>query len=181
MPVLTSYVYNQATVTNQTKIVLLAGSVASYYNDQFVGGAALPTVAIGEQFTLGFGIDSSLRATRQLTDKTDTTQGGNRVLNFTYRLAVENFGASPAQVRIVDRLPYSKNNDVKISTGTMSKPVTDQPVGPPSADAAKHQAGILNWTLTVPAQSVGDKAATIDYQYKLEFDKQLSIAGIAER
>ncbi|HEX4124705.1 MAG TPA: mucoidy inhibitor MuiA family protein [Tepidisphaeraceae bacterium] len=181
MPVLTSYVYNQATVTNQTKFVLLAGSVASYYNDQFVGGGQLPTVAIGEQFTLGFGIDSSLRATRQLTDKTDTTQGGNRVLNFSYRLAVENFGASPAQVRIVDRLPNSKNNDVKVTLGNTSKPPTGQPLGPPAADAANHQAGILNWSLDVPAQSVGDRAAIIDYQYKLEFDKQLSIAGIAER
>jgi hypothetical protein len=181
MPVLTSYVYNQATVTNQTKMVLLAGSVASYYNDQYVGAASLPTVAIGEQFTLGFGIDSSLRATRQLVDKTDSTQGGNRVLTFNYRLAVENFGSTAATVRVEDRLPNSKNNDVKVTLGPTSKEPTGQPIGPASADAAKRQAGILNWSLDVPAQAVGDKAKTIDYQYKLEFDKQLSIAGIAER
>jgi type II secretory pathway component PulJ len=181
MPVLTSYVYDQATVTNRTKIVLLAGSVASYFNDQYVGESVLPTVAIGEQFTLGFGIDSSLRATRQLVDKTDTTQGGNRVMTFSYRLAVENFGGAPATVRLVDRLPNSKNNDVKVTLGTTSKAPNDQPIGPVAADSAKHQAGILNWSIDVPAQSVGDKAATIDYQYKLEFDKQLSIAGIAER
>ena len=181
MPVLTSYVYSQATVTNQTKFVLLAGSVASYYNDQFVGASALPTVSVGEQFTLGFGIDSSLRATRQLVDKTDTLQGGTRVMNFNYRLAVENFGSAAATVRLVDRLPNSKNNDVKVTIGIASKPANDQPIGPAAADAAKHQAGIQNWTLDVPAQSLGDKAATIDYQYKLEFDKQLSIAGIADR
>jgi len=121
MPVLTSYVYDQATVTNQTKIVMLSGQVQSYFNDQYVGVGTLPTVAVGEQFTVGFGIDSSLRATRELVDKTETTQGGNRVMNFSYRLAVENFGSAPAQVRLMDRLPTTKNPDVKINLVSHSK------------------------------------------------------------
>ncbi len=178
MPVLTSYVYDQATVANQSKIVLLAGPVASYFNDQYVGTGAVPTVAIGERFTVGFGIDSSLRATRELIDKTETTQGGNRVMNFSYRLAVENFGATPATVRVVDRLPTSKNQDVKVTVLSNSKEPTTQPVGPSVAGTKSHHAGILNWSLDVPAQSLGEHATAIDYQYKLEFDKQLSIAGI---
>ena len=92
MPVLTSYVYDQATVNNESKTVLLAGPVASYLDEQYVGTGTLPTVAAGEGFTLGFGIDSSLRATRELVDKSEQVQGGNRVLTFNYKLAVENFG-----------------------------------------------------------------------------------------
>ena len=30
------------------------------------------------------------------------------------------------------------------------------------------------------AQAMGEKASTIDYQYRLEFDKQLSIAGMVD-
>ena len=180
MPVLTSYVYDQSTVTNQSKIVLLSGEVQSYFNDQYVGVGTLPTVAVGEKFTVGFGIDSSLRATRELLDKTETTQGGNRVMNFSYRLSVENFGSAPAVVRLVDRLPTTKNPDVKITIVSTNKEPSTQPVAPSAAGSTAHRAGILNWTLEVPAQAMSDKASTIDYQYRLEFDKQLGIAGMLE-
>jgi hypothetical protein len=178
MPVLTSYVYDQATVTNDSRLVLLAGNVASYFNDQFVGAGSLPTVSVGEQFTLGFGIDSSLRANRELVDKTESIQGGNRVMNFNYRLSVENFGSSSATVRLVDRLPTSKNQDIKFTIESKSREPSTQPVGPSAAGSAARHAGILNWTLDVPAQAMGEKAATVDYQYKLEFDKMLSIGGL---
>jgi len=178
--VLTSYVYDQSTVPNQSKIVLLSGQVQSYFNDQYVGIGTLPTVSVGEKFTVGFGIDSSLRATRELVDKTESIQGGNRVMNFNYRLAVENFGSSPAEVRLVDRLPTTKNPDVKITVVSNSKEPSTQPVGPTAAGSTAHHAGILNWTVEVPAQAMSDKASIIDYQYRLEFDKQLSIAGMVE-
>jgi hypothetical protein len=178
MPVLTSYVYDQATVTNQTKLVLLAGSVASYTDDQYVGAATLPTVSVGEQFTVGFGIDSSLRATRELVDKTDTTQGGNRVLNFKYRLAIENFGTTPVTVRLADRLPTSKNPDVRVTPDPADKPATVPPIGPAATGTTAKHAGILNWSVQVPAQAMGEKAFTLEYSYKLEFDKQFSIAGL---
>jgi uncharacterized protein (TIGR02231 family) len=178
MPVLTSYVYDQATVTNQTRIVLLAGQVASYFNDEYVGSGSVPTVAVGEQFTLGFGIDSSLRATRELVEKTEAIQGGNRALNFNYRLAVENFGSVPETVRLVDRLPTSKNQDVKFTIVSNTRPPSTQPIGPTSAGSAARHAGILNWSIDVPAQAMGEQAATVDYEYKLEFDKQLSIGGL---
>jgi hypothetical protein len=180
MPVLTSYVYDQATVTNQTKIVLLAGQVQSYFNDQYVGVGTLPTISAGEQFTLGFGIDSSLRATRELVDKTETTQGGNRVMDFSYRLAVENFGSTPASVRVVDRLPTTNNPDVKITLMPHDKTPSTQPIGPIAAGSAANHAGILNWSIEVPPQAIGEKASSIDYEYHLEFDKQLSIAGMIE-
>jgi hypothetical protein len=178
MPVLTSYVYDQATVTNQTKLVLLSGSVASYNDDQYVGAATLPTVAVGQPFTVGFGIDSSLRATRELVDKTDTISSGNRVLNFKYRLSVENYGTAPVTVRLTDRLPSSKNQDVKVTVDPGDHPVTNQAVGPVAAGTTAKRAGIQNWSVEIPAQAMGDKAFTLDYSYKLEFDKTLSIAGI---
>ena len=55
-----------------------------------------------------------------------------------------------------------------------------QPIGPSAAGSAAQHAGIMNWTIDVPPQALGEKASTIDYQYKLEFDKQLSIAGIVD-
>ena len=36
---------------------------------QFVGNGIVPTVAVGQPFTVGFGIDASLRASRERLEK----------------------------------------------------------------------------------------------------------------
>jgi hypothetical protein len=155
-------------------MVLLAGPVASYVSGQFVGSGQIPTVAIGETFNVGFGIDSSLRAGRELVEKTETTQGGNKVLTFNYRLTVENFGSKDAVVRLTDRLPITKDNDIKISLISSSKPVSEDAVYVKN----DKKNGIQRWDLPVPAQSIAAKAVSIDYQFKLEFDRQMTISGL---
>lgn len=177
IPVLTSYVYDQATVTNESRMVLLAGPVASYAAGQFVGRGQIPTIAIGETFSVGFGIDTSLRATRELLDKTEVAQGGNKVATFNYRLAVENFGQSAARVRVVDRLPTSKDNDLKITFVSSTKDVS----GDETYQQTERKKSILRWELEVPPQAIGPKAASLDYQYRLEYDKQMTIAGLGTK
>lgn len=175
LPVLTSYVYNEAAVTNSSDRVLLAGPVAAYLAGQFVGHGAIPTVAVGENFTLGFGIDSSLRAGRELVEKAESVQGGNRVVDFTYRLIVENFGAAPADVRLLDRLPTAKDNEVKIEltangTHKISEDSTYQ--------QTQRKKGILRWDVQAPAQAAGPQALGVEYKLRLEYDKQMSISGM---
>ncbi len=59
VPVLSGYVYDQATLTNSGKMVLLAGPMASYFNGQFVGGGRSRPSRSAKTFNVGFGIDSS--------------------------------------------------------------------------------------------------------------------------
>ncbi len=108
VPVLTAQIYDEATATNAGTTVLLAGPVTAYSDGAFVGTGELPTTAAGQSFTVGFGIDSSLRTARELVDRTEKTQGGNRIVELTYRLTVENFGAAAANVRLMDRVPKAR-------------------------------------------------------------------------
>ena len=39
-------------------------------------------MAVGEQFTAGFGVDPQLQVQRQMTDKSRTTQGANQALRY---------------------------------------------------------------------------------------------------
>jgi len=174
IPVLTNYVYDEAAITNDGKLVLLAGPVMSYISGQFVGRSQIPTVAVGESFTVGFGIDSSLRVNRELLEKTEAVQGGNRVLNFTYRLSLENFGTMPAAVRLLDRLPTAKEQEIKVTLAPGAPELSKDPAYQPK-DRKK---GILRWDVEVPAQAIGPKAFTLDYQFKAEYDKQMSILGM---
>lgn len=174
-PVLTSYVYNEAVVTNTSTMVLLAGPMSAYLAGQFVGRADVPTVAIGESFTAGFGIDSSLRTGRELMEKTESVQGGNRTVNFTYRLTIENFGAAPAKVRLLDRLPVGKENEVRVelvSAGAVELSNDSR------YQQTERKKGILRWEVEAPAQAIGPQAYGLEYKLRLEYDKQMHIAGM---
>ena len=75
IPVLTSSVYQEASVVNSSKMVLLAGPVSTYVAGQFVGHGDMPTVSIGESFTVGLGIDASLRAAANWSRRTNRFKG----------------------------------------------------------------------------------------------------------
>ncbi|MFO0872721.1 MAG: mucoidy inhibitor MuiA family protein [Phycisphaerales bacterium] len=177
-PVLTSYVYNEALITNGSDRVLLAGPSASYLGGEFVGRGAVPTVAAGETFTAGFGIDSSLRATRELVERTESIQGGNRVVDFTYKLALENFGKSPAAVRLIDRVPNPKGKDIKLTLVSTGKP--EQPLSTdPTYEQTQRKNGVLRWDVLVPPGATGTNAYTLEYKFRLEYDKQMAITESA--
>ncbi|MEM7228420.1 MAG: mucoidy inhibitor MuiA family protein [Planctomycetota bacterium] len=163
-PVLTDFIYEQAEAMNESGMVFLAGPVASYMDGRFVGNGDLPTVAAGESFDVGFGIDSSLRARRELVNSTETVQGGNKIVEFTYRLVVENFNGGAVPLQLQDRMPTSDGADLRVT-------FLDS-----SIDHALNADGIVRWNVDVPAGS-GDDAFVVTYTFRMEHDKQMILAG----
>jgi hypothetical protein len=174
-PVLSDLVYDEADLVNESGMVLLSGSVASYVRGDFVGHGQIPTVAIGEHFTVGLGIDSSLRAHRELVQREEHIQGGNRIVKFAYRLALENFGEAAASVRLYDRLPQPERSDIKLTLSEAGEPLSEDP----AYVSGPRKKGILRWQAEVPAQAMGVDAKAIEYEFQLEYDKQMAIAGLA--
>lgn len=186
-PALTDYVYTEATAKNTLStmpgvagargIVLLAGPVSAYLGDQFVGRGALPTIAAGESFTTGFGIDPTLRASRELVERTESVQGGNRIVEFTYRLTIENFAGEPANVRLMDRMPVGKGNEIRITmlpdSGHSQPLSTDE-----QYVKTERKQGLLRWDLSVPANTSGNKAFTVEYSYRVEHDKMMTLTTV---
>lgn len=170
-PVLTEYVYDEASVSNDSKVVLLAGPVAAYSEGRFVGSGEVATIAGGEKFIVGFGIDSSLRASRELVEKTDNVQGGNRIVDLTYRLAIDNFGETAAKVRLLDRLPKAREGEIKLT-------LTDGGGTQATEPDVQKKTGILRWDVTAAAAGSGSKAFALEYKFRLEHDKQLMISGM---
>jgi hypothetical protein len=177
-PVLTNFVYDEASAVNTSTMVLLAGPVTAYLDGAFVGSGELPTVSVGERFTTGLGIDSSLRAGRELIDRTESIQGGNRVVELTYRLTLENFGSEPAPVRLLDLLPKvqagQQASDIRVTMVSMSEKLSD------ADEYVKTQKkdGLLRWDVVVPPQTVGSNAAGVEYKFRLEYDKQMALIGM---
>ena len=162
-PVLTSYVYREAELKNTSDEDLLAGPVNVYLDGSFVGQAEVPTVARGQTFVVGLGADPQVRSRRELANKTDTVQGGNRELGFEYRLLVENYKEEPVPIRLFDRLPHTdQTGDVRVELGALKVALSTDEL----YVRRERTKGILRWDVTVPASATGKDAHTVEYDYK---------------
>lgn len=173
-PVITSLVYREARLKNSSDEDMLAGPMTAYLDGRFVGQGELPTVARGETFVVGFGADPQLRARRELADRQDSVQGGNRETRFEYRLVIENFAAEPTPVRVIDRLPHAENGvDIRVTLGESSDPISDEKL----YVRDERPVGILRWNVEVPAGAAGADAKVIDYKYSVEYDRQYVVSA----
>ena len=175
IPVLSDSVFEEAKLTNGSAFVLLAGPVSTYLAGQFVGHGDMPTVSAGQDLTLGFGIDSSLRVARELVNKTESIQGGNRVVDLNYELVLENFGGKAAKVRILDRKPIAEGSQVKL---TLVSSAPEQ-ASAGADEKVNGKNGILRWDVEAPARTNGPATSTVAYHLRMEYDKQMSITGLA--
>ena len=172
-PVLTSYVFREAELTNNSREDLLAGPITVYLDNKFVGRGEIPTVARGQTFVVGFGADPQLRARRELADRTEGVNGGNRELRFEYRVVIENYKEEKADIRVFERLPKSVNSDIRV---TLADGLQDSLSGDKVYRRTERSEGILRWDIEAPARSLAENARMIDYAYTVEYDRKYKIA-----
>jgi uncharacterized protein (TIGR02231 family) len=177
VPVLSPRVYRMAKLTNTGDALLLPGEATMYVGSDFVGRMSLPQVAVGEQFTVGFGIDPQLQVGRRLVKKTQIMQGGNQVQTFEFRIVLRNYKATDAVVQVWDRLPKADPKDVVVGLGeTRPEPSTD-----PLYVRNQRPDNLLRWDVIVPARTTGEKVFPITYQFKLEYAKEMAIDYLGSR
>jgi hypothetical protein len=178
VPVLTSNVYRLADLTNTSEHILLPGEATMYLGTDFVGQARLPLVAIGKPFTVGFGVDPQIQATRKLLDRSRATQGGNQVLNFKYQIMLSSYKTGPVPVQVWDRLPHAEaTQTIAVSLTNPKLALSDDPL----YVRDEKPKNLLRWDVTLEPKQNGEKALTIDYDYKLELDRNIGIASFNAR
>jgi hypothetical protein len=172
VPVLSKSVFRLADLVNKSSMVLLPGEAAMYQGNDFVGRMSLPLVAVGEEFTAGFGVDPQLQIQRQLMDKTKTTQGGNQVMKYEYRILINSYKSEKVALQVWDRLPLAHETEsVGVSLLKASPEL--------SKDALylreSRPYNLLRWDLEIDPSMNGEKAMIIAYDFRLELDKQMVI------
>ncbi len=177
VPILTPHVYRQANLVNKSKYVLLPGEATMYHGKDFVGRMNLPLVAIGEQFTVGFGAEPQLQVHRQMMDKSRTQQGGNQILKYEYRILVSSYKQEKVKVQLWDRLPQAENETMGV---TLLKATPDI-----STDAMyvreEKPNNLLRWDLDIAPETNGEKARLVKYEFKLELDRQMTIGSFQSK
>ena len=178
VPVLTSHVYRLADLTNSTETILLPGEASMYLDSDFVGSTKLPLVAVGKPFTVGFGVDPQLQVTRKLIDKTRTTQGGNQVLTFKYKILLSGYKTNAVDVQVWDRMPHAEAVGTIGTSFTMG--ATKLSEDPLYVRDEKNK-NLLRWDVKVEPKQNGEKSLTIDYEFKMELDKNVTIGSFLSK
>ena len=121
-PVIASGVHLRAIAGNTTGAVLLPGELhvfqAGAESDEFVGATKLDRIAEGAEIKFYLGVDDTITVKRELverdTDKGSLLQSGIRRITFGYRVTLNNRTAATQRVVLLDRLPVSRHERVKL-------------------------------------------------------------------
>lgn len=161
-----SLAYLRATVANNSGLTLLAGRANVFRDGEFVGATFIEAVAPGQEFKLFLGPDEQVRAERQMTGREveKNLMGNVRRHAYAYSTQLENLKNFPARVTVLDQVPVSRNETVKVKVRHAEpSPHTDD-------------LGVLRWELTLPP---GGKQ-TLRYDYTVESPRDSRLTGLED-
>jgi uncharacterized protein (TIGR02231 family) len=173
-PLLTDYVYLQAQIANNSDTILLPGTASMYRDGEFVGKSDMKLVTIGQTFTAGFGIDSQIQVTREFSDKKVETLWGNRIDEQQYNISISNFKKTPVKLRLLERLPYTKNPNIEILVKEMSHKLSEDS----EYVRTDKEKGILRWDLDLKPNTTNADALVVKYSYTMKYDNDMRIKPI---
>ena len=161
--------YLVAAFTHDGKDVYLPGTVFLSRNGAFVGQGAMPLLSPGESHRLGFGQDDFVTVERVDVDRTKRETGilaTSNVDQRTWRFAATNRHDFDMPVRIIDRVPASNHEDIKVETlpPTTAFDVTN-------LDGAR---GVGAWDRMIEAG--GTESMTLSYRVSWPKDMAISLA-----
>ncbi|WP_165227531.1 mucoidy inhibitor MuiA family protein [Aquisphaera insulae] len=168
-PVLSPRVYRLAKLINKSETVILPGEATIYAGSDFVGRMRLPLVAAGEPFLAGFGVDPQLQVARRLVAKSRSVQGGNQVFTYEFRLSLRNYRDRDVKLELWDRLPRPQGEAVAVSLVKTSAELSTDPL----YLRTSRLDNLLRWDVTIPPATTGDKPLTINYEFRLEYARDL--------
>jgi hypothetical protein len=175
-PLLTDYVYLWGQVTNSSDTILLPGPSSMYRNGEFVGRGQMPLLTIGQSFDSGFGIDSQVQVVREFKDKKIETLWGNRIDQSQYTLSISNYKNESVRLRLIERIPWTENEQIEILLTEISHPLSADP----EYVQKQKDKGVLRWDLDLPPNTTSAKATAVTYSYTIKYDGEMHIQPVAK-
>jgi uncharacterized protein (TIGR02231 family) len=167
VPRLFSFAYLEATVKNNVLgATLLPGKANIFRDDALVGTTQLEKVAPGEEFKLNLGVDEGLKVERELAEREVELMGNYRRTTYDYRLVVTNLRDRATTIRLIEQLPVSRNEQIKVHLKS-----TNPPIG-------LGKMGQLEWLLALPRQSRGKHKRELYYQFTVEHPADLTVVSL---
>ena len=161
-PVLDPTAFLHADFKLEEGLALLPGQVALYRDNVYVGDGHMPLVNVGERYELGFGVDDQVSIKRKELARAKGQHGLIKSENtdeFHFQITINNHHQRPMPVRILDRLPASNHEKLKVE---MLKDMSE-----PDKRDVDDQRGVLAYEFDL---SAGEEKQ-IDIHYRISWPK----------
>lgn len=180
-PLVESAVYLKAVAANSSAFQFLAGPATVFLGGDSVGSTTLPDLAPGAEMTFWLGTDRRIEAKRVLVKKETAERGVFDKSDETvwqYRVDITSTDTKPVTVELVDRMPVSRNEQIKIELKDLSQPLATDA----RYVADEKPQGMLKWLVSVPARSEAGKPASqaVSWRLILTKPKDVQITGVPE-
>jgi uncharacterized protein (TIGR02231 family) len=144
---------------------LLPGRVYLFRDGTFAGSTNVPLLQPGEEHDLGFGVDDQVKVKYAVLEEKRGESGlistsHNDSRNF--RVTLKNLHERPIQVTVLDRVPVSQNQDIKVE-------YTGKTV--PTKTNFEERRGVMSFE----AKLEPDEEKVLDYGYKISWPAAKSI------
>ena len=96
---------------------VLPGAVSLFRDGTFVGSGALPALAAGEDYELGFGADDQVRVRHAIADEKRGETGlisSAKTDSRNFRITVKNMHERAVDLVVQDQIPVSRNDEIKV-------------------------------------------------------------------
>jgi uncharacterized protein (TIGR02231 family) len=157
-----------AKATNETGFPLLAGMAGVYVGDEFVGRAPIPATPPGGEIELAFGADDRVEVERRVLDRKRESAGlinKEEVYRYRVRISVKNRYAAPVEVKLLDLVPVSRDEKIKV---TLLEGTT-----PPSREDPERP-GVRIHDLKLGAR----EEKVIELRYEVRYPRGFPVAGL---
>ncbi|WP_414472291.1 mucoidy inhibitor MuiA family protein [Microvirga sp. M2] len=166
-PVLDTAAYLEASFTNEDEAVIIPGEVSLQRDGAYIGRSHVKLVATGETVNLGFGTDDRVKVTRVplRRNKSEASWLGKTQSDVSeFRTTVKNLHAYPMRITIMDRVPFSENQNLVVEMLRESTPPTESQV--------QDKRGVMAWSGEyAPGEQ---KEVRFGYLLKWPQDKQVT-------
>lgn len=179
VPMLTDKVFIHSEVTNNSSYILLPGKASIFHGGDYVGKTSLSTISPDETFGLDLGIAPTVTTVRTLVEKTTSTTGlfnsGKQTL-YEFQIAISNGESNTIDVRVYDRIPVSRNEEIEVHLKNLSIPLSQDP----RYLRTERPQGILRWDLSIPANKTGESKYIITWDEEIARGNDIELTPLPE-
>lgn len=151
--------YLYAKVAMPKTSAFLPGQVSLFRDGTFVGNGRLPLLAPGEEHELGFGADDNVRVRHAIVEEKRSEQGlisQTKADVRSFRITARNLHQRPISVVIMDRMPVSQHQDIKVElTGRQ----------PPTRRDIDDKRGVIAWELRLEP----DQEGVVEFGWRVQW------------
>jgi len=145
VPLYEDRAFIEAEVRNTAGEPILAGTSYRYRDGVFVGGGDFPSIPVGGEEALFFGPIDGLVVKRTVLERQEGDRGvisKSNAREESLRIDLENLTGEAWNLRVIDRVPYSEQEDLQITY--QARPAA-------SEKDLDGQRGVLAWDMEIGA------------------------------